>query len=84
MSPPPSHSPSKGVPERQRGRGMFVWLLANLLLNPINIPLRRSAFAARHCPPSKEIWVEAPYPITMSKIIIMGRAFHHSCKHDHG
>ena len=32
---------------------MLVRLLANLLLNPINIPLRRSAFAARRCPPSK-------------------------------
>ncbi len=45
--------PSKGVPERQRGRGMLVRLLANVLLNPINIPLRRFAFATRRCPPSK-------------------------------
>ena len=63
---------------------MFVRLLANLLLNPINIPLRRSAFAARHCPPSKGIGMEAPYPITMSKTLIMERAFHHSRKHDYG
>ncbi len=60
--------PSKGVPERQRGRGMLVQLLANLFINPINIPLRllgklllnpsniprrRFAFATRRCPPSK-------------------------------
>jgi len=45
--------PSKGVPERQRGRGMFVRLLGKLLGNRMNIPLRRSAFAARRCPPSK-------------------------------
>ncbi len=45
--------PSKGVPERQRGRGMLVRLLGKLWVNPINIPLRRSAFAARRCPPSK-------------------------------
>ena len=32
---------------------MFVRLLGNLLLNPINIPLRRFAFATRRCPPSK-------------------------------
>ncbi len=32
---------------------MFLRLLANVLLNPINIPLRRSAFAMRRCPPSK-------------------------------
>ncbi len=43
--------PSKGVPERQRGRGMLVRLLAKLWLNPINIPLRHFAFATR---PSKE------------------------------
>ncbi len=45
--------PSKGVPERQRGRGMLVRLLDNLLLSPINIPLRCSAFATHRCPPSK-------------------------------
>ena len=56
--------PSKGVPERQRGRGMLVRLLGNLLLNPINIPLRRSAFATRRCPPSKgEFPMSLHYPI---------------------
>ena len=43
--------PSKGVPERQRGWGMFVRLLGNLLVNRMNIPLRRSACAAHRCPP---------------------------------
>ncbi len=43
----------QGVPECQRGRGMLVRLLANLFVNPINIPLRRSACAAHRCPPSK-------------------------------
>ncbi len=43
-----------GVPVGQRG-GMLVRLLGKLLLNPINIPLRRSAFATRRCPPSKGI-----------------------------
>jgi len=32
---------------------MLVWLLGKLLLNRMNIPLRRSAFAVRRCPPSK-------------------------------
>jgi len=32
---------------------MLVRLLANVLLNPINIPLRRFAFATHRCPPSK-------------------------------
>ena len=32
---------------------MLVRLLANVLVNPINIPLRRFAFATRRCPPSK-------------------------------
>ena len=32
---------------------MWVRLLDNLLLNPINIPLQRFAFATRRCPPSK-------------------------------
>ena len=60
--------PSKGVPERQRGRGMLVRLLAKLFINPINIPLRLLAklfinptniplrcfaFATHRCPPSK-------------------------------
>ncbi len=45
--------PSKGVPERQRGRGMLVRLLAKLFVKRINIPLRHSAFATRRCPPSK-------------------------------
>ncbi len=45
--------PSKGVPERQRGRGMLVRLLDKLFVNPINIPLRCSAFATHRCPPSK-------------------------------
>ncbi len=39
--------PSKGVPERQRGRGMLVGLLDNLWVNRMNIPLRRFAFATR-------------------------------------
>ncbi len=30
--------PFEGVPERQRGGGMLVRLLANLFINPINIP----------------------------------------------
>ncbi len=39
---------------------MLVRLLGNLLVNPINIPLRRFAFATRRCPPSKgEIGVAA-------------------------
>ena len=49
--------PSKGVPERQRGWGMLVRLLGNLFVNPINIPLRRFAYAARRCPPSKGEWL---------------------------
>jgi len=32
---------------------MWVRLFAKLLLNPINIPLHRFAFATRCCPPSK-------------------------------
>ena len=44
--------PVPGVPVGQRG-GMLVRLLGKLLLNPINIPLRRFAFATRRCPPSK-------------------------------
>ncbi len=32
---------------------MFVRLLGNLLVNRMNIPLRRSAYAAHRCPPSK-------------------------------
>ncbi|MCH8960276.1 MAG: hypothetical protein IH820_02910 [Bacteroidetes bacterium] len=56
--------PSKGVPERQRGWGMLVRLLDNLLVNPINIPLRRFAFATRRCPPSKGEFPMSPhYPI---------------------
>jgi len=49
--------PSKGVPERQRGRGMLVRLLGKLFVNPINIPLRRFAFATHRCPPSKGEWL---------------------------
>ena len=45
--------PSKGVPERQRGRGMLVRLLGKLFVKRINIPLRRFAFATHRCPPSK-------------------------------
>ncbi len=45
--------PLKGVPERQRGWGMFVRLFDTLWVNPINIPLRRFAFATRRGPPSK-------------------------------
>ena len=62
------NSPFEGGAPTQEGRGMLVrhlanlfinplnipvWLLGKLLLNPINIPLRRSAFATRRCPPSK-------------------------------
>ncbi len=62
--------PSKGVPERQRGWGMLVRLLAKLFVNPINIPLRRFAFAARRCPPSKgEFPLSMHYPIYLSKSI---------------
>jgi len=32
---------------------MLVRLLGKLFVNPINIPLRRFAFATRRCPPSK-------------------------------
>ena len=49
---------------------MFVRLLGNLWVNPINIPLRLSAYAARRCPPSKgEFPVSMPYPIYLSKSI---------------
>ena len=62
--------PSKGVPERQRGRGMFVRLLGNLWVNRMNIPLRRFAFATRRCPPSKGDFLEFhPYLFILSKII---------------
>ncbi len=61
--------PSK-VPERQRGWGMLVRLLGNVLVNPIDIPLRRFAFAVRRCPPSKgQGLMSAHYPIILSKII---------------
>ncbi len=47
---------------------MFVRLLANLLLNPSNIPLRRFAFAAHRCPPSKgEFPLSMHDPIYLSK-----------------
>ncbi len=56
--------PSKGVPERQRGWGMLVRLLGNVWVNPINIPLRRFAYATRRCPPSKgEFRCRLYYPI---------------------
>ncbi len=45
---------------------MFVRLLANLFVKRINIPLRRSAFATRRCPPSKG---SSRYPIEWSKRI---------------
>ncbi len=49
---------------------MFVRLLGNLLVNPINIPLRRFAFAVRRCPPSKgQGLMSAHYPIYLSKSI---------------
>ncbi|MCH8961213.1 MAG: hypothetical protein IH820_07775 [Bacteroidetes bacterium] len=52
------------MPERQRGWGMLVRLLGKLLVNPINIPLRRFAFATRRGPPSKgEFPVSPHYPI---------------------
>ena len=62
--------PSKGVPERQRGWGMFVRLFDNLLLNRMNIPLWRFAFAARRCPPPKGDFLQFhPYLIILSKIM---------------
>ncbi len=43
---------------------MFVRLLGNLWVNRMNIPLRRFAFAARRCPPSKGEFLELrSYPI---------------------
>ncbi len=39
--------PSKGVPERQRGRGMLVRRLGKHFVNPNNIPQRRVAKAKR-------------------------------------
>ncbi len=59
--------PSKGVPERQRGRGMLVRLLDNLWVNRMNIPLRRFAFTTRRGPPSKgEFRVSLYYPNLLS------------------
>ncbi len=47
---------------------MLVRLLGKLFVNPINIPLRRFAFATRRCPPSKGESLElCPYPIISSK-----------------
>jgi len=47
---------------------MLVRHLGKFFVNPTNIPLRRFAFAARRCPPSKREWlISAPYPIKMSK-----------------
>jgi len=49
---------------------MFVRLLDNLWVNPINIPLRCFAFATRRGPPSKgEFPMSSHYPIKMSKSI---------------
>ena len=42
----------QGYPSASEG-GMLVGLLTKLFVNPINIPLRRFAFAAHRCPPSK-------------------------------
>ncbi len=43
---------------------MLVRLLDTLFVNPINIPLRRFAFAARRGPPSKGEFPMSPhYPI---------------------
>ena len=43
---------------------MFVRLLGKLWVNPINIPLRRFAFATRHCPPFEGAFPMSPhYPI---------------------
>ena len=39
----------RGAPARV----VWVRLLGKLFINPINIPLRRFAFATRRCPPSK-------------------------------
>ena len=46
-------SPFEGGAPTKEGRGMFVRLAENLFSGRTNIPLRRSAFAARRCPPSK-------------------------------
>ncbi len=40
---------------------MLVRLLGKLWVNPINIPLRRFAFATRRCPPSKGEWLAPTY-----------------------
>ena len=49
---------------------MFVRLLGKLWVNPINIPLRRFAFATRRCPPSKgEFPLSMHYPIYLSMSI---------------
>ena len=40
--------PSKGVPERQRGWGMFARLLGNLWVNRMNIP--PAALRLRYAP----------------------------------
>jgi hypothetical protein len=58
------NSPFEGGAPTQEGWGMFVRLLGNLLVNRMNIPLRRFAFATRRCPPSKgEFPVLPHYPI---------------------
>ncbi len=49
---------------------MFVRLFDNLLLNRMNIPLWRFAFAARRCPPPKGDFLQFhPYLIILSKIM---------------
>ena len=49
----PEKSPFEGGAPTKEGWGMFARLAGNLLLGRRNIPLRRSASAARRCPPSK-------------------------------
>jgi len=54
---------------------MLVRLLGKLWVNPINIPLRRFAFAARRCPlrrgmlvlpkPSVQVWSSGPIDIPL-------------------
>jgi len=46
---------------------MLVRLFCKLFVNPINIPLRRFAYAARRCPPSKGELLVHDYPIKISK-----------------
>ena len=66
----------RGCPSASEGGGCWFCPRKRCgeFLNPLYgyIPLRRSAFAARRCPPSKGEWLlSAPYPIKMSKSIAL-------------